>query len=90
VGVGPGWDHLVVLAWLALAFVLVGGAELVEWIDLARVWSRPSVADGAVRVSTVARCPEPGSTLYDAAVSSRRSTTIDDAPTGASGASLKP
>lgn len=48
-----GWDYLVVLAWLALVFVVVGLPQLVGWIDLAWVWSRPVAADVAVTLLTV-------------------------------------
>lgn len=48
-----GWDHLVVLVWLVLVFVAVGVPQLVGWLDLAGVWSRPLTADIAVTMLTV-------------------------------------
>lgn len=48
-----GWDYLVVLAWLVLVFVAVGVPQLIGWIDLAGVWSRPLTADVAVTLLTV-------------------------------------
>lgn len=48
-----GWDYLVVLGWLSLVFVVVGFPQLVGWIDLAWVWSRPLAADVAVTFLTV-------------------------------------
>lgn len=47
------WDYLVVLAWLALMFVVAGLPQLVGWIDLAWVWSSPVAADVAVTLLTV-------------------------------------
>lgn len=49
-----GWDYLVVLVWLSLVFVAVGIPQLVGWIDLAGIWSRPLAADVAVTLLTVA------------------------------------
>lgn len=49
-----GWDYLVALTWVALVFVAVGIPQLVGWIDLAWVWSRPLAADLAVTLLTVA------------------------------------
>ena len=42
------------LAWLAFVFIVVGLPELIGWIDLAWVWSRPLAADVAVILLTVA------------------------------------
>lgn len=42
-----------VLAWLALVFLLVGLPGLAGWIDLSGVWSRPVAADLAITVLTV-------------------------------------
>lgn len=41
------------LAWLSLVFVVVGLPQIVGWIDLAWVWSRPVAADVAVTSLTV-------------------------------------
>jgi hypothetical protein len=51
---GRRWDHLVVLAWLRFVFVAVGVPQLLGWLDLAWVWSRPLAADVAVTLLTVA------------------------------------
>lgn len=48
-----GWDYLVVLAWLALVFVVVGIPQLVGWIDLSGIWSRPVATDLAITAVTV-------------------------------------
>lgn len=42
------------LAWLTVVFVVVGVPQLLGWIDLAWVWSRPLAADVAVTFLTVA------------------------------------
>lgn len=47
------WDYLVVLAWLALTFLLVGLPGILGWLDLGAVWSRPVAADAAITVLTV-------------------------------------
>lgn len=46
------WDYLVVLAWLAVVFLVVGIPTLRGW-EAAAIWSRPGTADAAVTVLTV-------------------------------------
>lgn len=48
-----GWDYLLILAWLAVVFVIVGIPQLLGWIDLAGIWTDPFYADVAVTVLTV-------------------------------------
>jgi hypothetical protein len=48
-----GWDYLVVLGWLSLVFGVVGLPQLIGWIDLEWVWSRPLAAGVAVTLLTV-------------------------------------
>lgn len=47
------WDYLVVLAWLAAVFVLIGGPQLAGWWDLSEVWTTQWSADLAITVLTV-------------------------------------
>ncbi|MGH3650711.1 MAG: RDD family protein [Acidimicrobiia bacterium] len=48
-----GWDYLVVVAGLALFFVVVGLPQLLGWWDLSGIWVNQWAADVAITVLTV-------------------------------------
>ena len=47
------WDYLLIVAWLAVVFVLVGIPQLIGWWDLSGVWANQLSTDVAITILTV-------------------------------------
>jgi len=47
------WDYLVILAWLAVVFVLIGLPQILGWFDLSAIWTDQVAGDIAITVLTV-------------------------------------
>src|SRR5690606_11677876 len=48
-----GWDYLVILAWLALVFLVIGLPQMLGWMDLSAIWENQVTADIATSILTV-------------------------------------
>ena len=47
------WDYLLILAWLAAVFLLIGLPQILGWLDLSAIWADQVAGDIAITVLTV-------------------------------------
>lgn len=47
------WDYLLIIAWLAAVFLLIGLPQLLGWIDLSPIWTDQTGTDVAITILTV-------------------------------------
>jgi uncharacterized RDD family membrane protein YckC len=47
------WDYLVILAWLAIVFLVVSLPQLIGWIDLSPIWTDQNTSDVGITLLTV-------------------------------------
>ncbi|MGH8952949.1 MAG: RDD family protein [Acidimicrobiia bacterium] len=47
------WDYLLILAWLAVIFLLIGLPQILGWLDLSAIWTDQVAGDIAITVLTV-------------------------------------